>query len=32
VVDIEKYYNSERLRPLYKTFKGQPFLIMTSDV
>ncbi len=31
VVDLEKYYNTERLRPKYKTFQGQPFLIMTSD-
>ena len=32
VVDIEKYYNSERLRPKYKTFLRQPLLIITSDV
>ena len=32
VVDINKYYHSERLRPNYKTFKGQPLFIMTSEV
>jgi 6-phosphofructokinase len=32
VVDVEKYYNTERLRPKYKTFKGQPLFIMTSEM
>ncbi|MHC4415233.1 MAG: 6-phosphofructokinase [Planctomycetota bacterium] len=32
VVDIEKYYNAERLRPRYKTLIGQPLFVMTTDV
>jgi 6-phosphofructokinase len=32
VVDVAKYYHTERLRPLYKTFAGQPLFLMTSDV
>ena len=32
VVDATKYYNMERLRPLYKSFARQPSFIMTSDV
>ncbi|MCG8608849.1 ATP-dependent 6-phosphofructokinase [bacterium] len=32
VVDVEKYYNGDRLRPKYETFSGQPLFIMTSDV
>lgn len=32
VVNIDKYYNTERLRPKYKTFSGHPLLIMTSDL
>ena len=31
-IDVQKYYNTERLRPLYKTFLRQPLFIMTSDV
>lgn len=31
-LNIEKYYNPERLRPKYETFSGQPLFIMTSDV
>jgi 6-phosphofructokinase len=31
MVDVEKYYNTKRLRPKYKTFKGQPLFIMTSE-
>ena len=31
VVDVEKYYNTERLRPKYKAFSGLPLFIMTSD-
>ena len=30
-VDIEKYYNTDRLRPKYKSFKNKPLFIMTSD-
>jgi 6-phosphofructokinase 1 len=32
VVDIHKFYNSDRLRPKYTTFEGKPLFIMTSDV
>ena len=32
VVNLEKYYNPERLRPKYETFSGRPLFIMTSDV
>lgn len=31
VVDVEKYYNTERLRPKYKKFKGLPLFIMTGE-
>jgi len=31
VVDLEKYYNKERLRPKYKSFINKPPFIMTSD-
>ena len=31
VVDIEKYYNCERLRPYYESFESKPLFIMTSD-
>jgi 6-phosphofructokinase len=31
VVDTEKYYNCDRLRPIYESFKSQPLFIMTSD-
>lgn len=30
-VDIEKHYNTERLRPFYKSFEMQPLFIMTSE-
>ena len=30
VVDVTKYYNTDRLRPIYK-FDGAPLFIMTSD-
>ena len=30
VVDVEKYYNKERLRPKYKSFTNQPVFIVTS--
>jgi 6-phosphofructokinase 1 len=32
VIDVQKYYNTERLRPRYKTLQRQPLFIMTSDV
>lgn len=32
VVDIQKFYNVERLRPRYTTFEHKPLFIMTSDV
>lgn len=31
LVDVEKHYNTERLRPHYKSFGMQPLFIMTSD-
>jgi 6-phosphofructokinase 1 len=31
VVDVDKYYDHERLRPLYKSFSHKPFLLVTSD-
>ena len=30
-VDVDKYYNTERLRPKYKAFNDLPLFIMTSD-
>jgi len=30
-VNVDKHYNKERLRPLYKSFEMQPQFIMTSD-
>jgi ATP-dependent phosphofructokinase / diphosphate-dependent phosphofructokinase len=30
-VNVDKYYNKERLRPLYTDFEMQPLFIMTSD-
>jgi 6-phosphofructokinase 1 len=32
VVDVAKYYNTDRLRPEYKAFNDLPLFIMTSDV
>lgn len=32
VVDIDKYYNRERLRPFYNVFEGQPLFIMASSL
>jgi 6-phosphofructokinase 1 len=32
VVDVEKYYDTERLRPKYKAFNDLPLFIMTSDI
>ncbi len=31
VVDVDKYYNTERLRPHYKSFESKPLFIMASD-
>ncbi|HEY73631.1 MAG: phosphofructokinase [Chloroflexi bacterium] len=31
IVDVAKYYNTERLRPRYKSFVMNPLFIMTSD-
>lgn len=31
IVDVNKYYNTERLRPRYKSFVMNPLFIMTSD-
>ncbi|HET9982195.1 MAG TPA: ATP-dependent 6-phosphofructokinase [Longimicrobiales bacterium] len=31
-VDVGKYYNTDRLRPIYESFNGKPLFIMTSDV
>jgi len=30
-VNVEKYYNTDRLRPHYKSFEMQPLFIMTSE-
>jgi 6-phosphofructokinase len=31
LVDIEKHYNTDRLRPYYKSFEMKPLFIMTSE-
>ena len=31
IVDVKKYYNTERLRPKYESFQRLPLFIMTSD-
>ena len=31
VVDVDKYYNTERMRPYYKSFESKPLFIMASD-
>lgn len=31
LVDVEKYYNTDRLRPFYKSFESKPLFIMASD-
>mgnify|MGYP005837723777 CR=1 FL=1 len=31
LVDVERFYNTDRLRPKYKSFQLQPLFIMTSD-
>jgi 6-phosphofructokinase 1 len=30
-VNVEKFYNTERLRPHYKNFQGKPFFVITGD-
>jgi 6-phosphofructokinase 1 len=30
-IDVDKYYDRDRLRPLYKSFHQKPLFIMTSD-
>jgi 6-phosphofructokinase 1 len=31
IVNVDKYYNKDRLRPLYTDFEMQPLFIMASD-
>jgi len=31
VIDVDQYYNKERLRPFYKSFEAKPLFIMASD-
>ena len=31
LVDVNKHYQVERLRPIYETFLRQPLFIMTGD-
>ena len=31
LVDVEKFYNIDRLRPKYESFENKPLFIMTSD-
>lgn len=31
VVNLQRYYNTDRLRPYYKSFEMQPLFIMTSE-
>ena len=31
VVDVERFYHAERLRPYYKSFEMNPLFIMTSE-
>jgi len=30
-IDVAKFYNTERLRPVYKKFTGMPFFLITND-
>ena len=30
-VNVEKFYNTERLRPRYKDFQGKPFFVITGE-
>ena len=31
IIDVDKYYDRDRLRPLYKSFRQKPLFIMTSE-
>jgi 6-phosphofructokinase 1 len=31
LVDVERFYNKDRLRPHYKSFEMKPLFIMTSE-
>jgi 6-phosphofructokinase 1 len=31
IVDVHKYYNIDRLRPIYESFESKPLFIMASD-
>ena len=31
IVDVEKYYNTDRYRPNYESFEMKPMFIMTSE-
>ena len=31
IVDVDKYYHRDRLRPLFKSFESKPLFIMASD-
>jgi hypothetical protein len=31
VVNVKKYYNTERLRPFFHSFEMNPLFIMTSE-
>jgi 6-phosphofructokinase 1 len=31
LIDVERHYNTERLRPIYHTFNRQPVFIMTGE-
>ena len=31
LVNVQKYYNTERLRPIYESFNGAPLFIMTGE-
>jgi 6-phosphofructokinase 1 len=30
ILDVERYYNAERLRPTYSSFEGQPLTILSE--
>jgi 6-phosphofructokinase 1 len=32
IVEVDKHYNLDRLRPKYKSFQEQPLFIMTREV
>lgn len=32
LVNVERHYNTERLRPFYKSFENQPMFIMASEI